>query len=296
MRIRPWVPWLYMAPALLFMGVYLVYPMVTNLYYSFMDRYSQKFVGLDNYIWFFTNPQTLETLYNNILWLIIFVIAVVFFGLVIAVLLDRVPYEKVSKALIFMPMGIAAVGGGIAWKFVYAYEPKGEEQVGLLNAIFTSLGGDPIAWTINRMSVFPLPSWSLNDVMIIIVAVWIWTGFSMIYCSASYKSQPRELRESARIDGASEWQIFWRITIPMMRIPLTTITVAMITFALKLFDEVYVMTGGNYGTQLLALDIYKYIWTFQHWGRASTVAVVLLLAILPFIIYNIWDYRRRGVV
>jgi alpha-glucoside transport system permease protein len=296
MRIRPWVPWLYMAPALIFMAVYLVYPMLNNIWISFFDRFSKEFIGLENYIWFFTNDSTVQTLYNNVLWLILFVGGVVFLGLVIAVMVDRVRYEKVSQMMIFMPMGISAVGGGIAWRFVYAYAPKGEPQTGILNAIVTALGGDPVAWTINQSSIFPIPSWSLNDLMIIIVAVWIWTGFAMVYCSASYKALPKELRESALIDGASEWQIFWRITIPMMRIPLTTITVAMVTFALKLFDEVYVMTGGNYGTRLLALDLYNQLWSFNHFGRASSIAVILLLAILPFILYNIWDYRRRGII
>lgn len=296
MRIRPWVPWLYMTPAFVFMGVYLVYPMVTNIYISFFDKFSKEFVGLGNYVWFFTNSGTLQTLYNNLLWLILFVGVVVLLGLIFAVTLDRVKYEKVAQLMIFVPMGISAVGGGIAWRFVYAYAPAGEPQTGLLNAIVTSLGGDPVAWTINQTSIFPIPSWSLNDLMIIIVAVWIWTGFSMVYLSASYKALPRSLRESAVIDGASEWQIFWRVIIPVMRIPITTISVTMVTFALKLFDEVYVMTGGNYGTRLLALGLYNQLWSFSHYGRASAIAVVLLLTILPFILYNLWDYRRRGII
>ena len=296
MRKKPWVPWLYMAPAFLFMGVYLVYPMLTNFYISFFDRFSKNFVGLKNYLWFFTTESSVNTLYNNALWLILFVGSVVFMGLVLAVLLDRIKYEKIAQMLIFVPMGISAVGGGIAWRFVYAYAPKGEPQTGLLNAIVTGLGGDPIAWTINQASIFPIPSWSLNDVMIIIVAVWIWTGFAMVYCSASYKALPRELHESAIIDGANQWQIFWRITIPVMRIPLTTISVSMISIGLKLFNEVYVMTGGNYGTRLLALELYNQLWSFNHYGRASAVAVVLLLTILPFIIYNLVDYRRRGII
>lgn len=295
MRKKPWVPWLYMAPAFLFMGVYLVYPMLTNFYISFFDKFSKNFVGLKNYSWFFTT-EAVNTLYNNALWLILFVGSVVFMGLVLAVLLDRIKYEKIAQMLIFVPMGISAVGGGIAWRFVYAYAPKGEPQTGLLNAIVTGLGGDPIAWTINQASIFPIPSWSLNDVMIIIVAVWIWTGFAMVYCSASYKALPRELHESAIIDGANQWQIFWRITIPVMRIPLTTISVSMISIGLKLFNEVYVMTGGNYGTRLLALELYNQLWSFNHYGRASAVAVVLLLTILPFIIYNLVDYRRRGII
>lgn len=295
MRKKPWVPWLYMAPAFLFMGVYLVYPMLTNFYISFFDKFSKNFVGLKNYSWFFTT-EAVNTLYNNALWLILFVGSVVFMGLVLAVLLDRIKYEKIAQMLIFVPMGISAVGGGIAWRFVYAYAPKGEPQTGLLNAIVTGLGGDPIAWTINQASIFPIPSWSLNDVMIIIVAVWIWTGFAMVYCSASYKALPRELHESAIIDGANQWQIFWRITIPVMRIPLTTISVSMISIGLKLFNEVYVMTGGNYGTRLLALELYNQLWSFNHYGRASAVAVVLLLTILPFIIYNLVDYRKRGII
>jgi alpha-glucoside transport system permease protein len=284
-----------MAPAFLFMGVYLVYPMLTNFYISFFDKFSKNFVGLKNYSWFFTT-EAVNTLYNNALWLILFVGSVVFMGLVLAVLLDRIKYEKIAQMLIFVPMGISAVGGGIAWRFVYAYAPKGEPQTGLLNAIVTGLGGDPIAWTINQASIFPIPSWSLNDVMIIIVAVWIWTGFAMVYCSASYKALPRELHESAIIDGANQWQIFWRITIPVMRIPLTTISVSMISIGLKLFNEVYVMTGGNYGTRLLALELYNQLWSFNHYGRASAVAVVLLLTILPFIIYNLVDYRKRGII
>lgn len=287
MRTRAWVAALYLAPALLIMGVYLIYPMFRTIYLSLHGPNKEQFVGLANYVEIFTSENMQTTLYNNFLWLTVFVAAVVLLGLVIAVLLDRVRYEKISKAIIFMPMGIQAVGAGIVWKFVYAYAPKGEDQIGLLNAIVTSLGGDPVAWLLER---------SINDFMVMLPAIWIWTGFSMVFCSAAYKAQPRDVRESARIDGANEWQIFWRITVPMMRIPLITITVSMLTFALKLFDEVYVMTGGNYGTQLLAIDLYENVWKFYNDGLAAAIGVVLLLAIVPAIIYNLRVLRERGVL
>jgi len=285
MRTRPWVPWLYLAPGLLLMAVYLVYPALRNVYISFFGRRSVEFVRLSNYAYIFTDDQMLQTLWNNFLWLTVYVGAVVLLGVTLAVLLDRVPYEKLAKILIFMPMGIQAVGAGIVWKFVYAYAPKSEEQIGLLNAIVTGVGGEPVAWLIDR---------GINTLMIIVVGIWIWTGFSLVFSSASYKALPNDVREAARIDGANEWQIFWRIIIPMMRIPIMTITFTMIAFALKLFDEIWVMTGGNFGTHILSTRMFQAV-KFTDYGRAAAIAVVILLAIIPAIIYNVRLYRQRGV-
>ena len=285
MRTRPWVPWLYLTPGLLLMIVFLVYPAINNFIISFHGRLAREFVGLANYEYIFTDDRMIGVLGNQVLWLLLYVPIVVLLGVVLAVLLDRVRYERISKGLIFMPMGIQAVGAGIVWKFVYAYAPKGEEQIGLFNAITTSLGGNPIAWLIER---------SINDFMIIIVAIWIWTGFSLVFSSAAYKALPRDVREAARIDGANEWQVFWRVTIPMMRIPIMTITFTMIAFALKLFDEIWVMTGGNFGTHILSTKMFESV-KATNYGRASAIAVVILMAIIPAIIYNIRLYRQRGV-
>jgi alpha-glucoside transport system permease protein len=346
MKTKPWVPWLYLLPALALLIFYLFYPMVRTIYISFFDRFSEQFVGWDNYEFVFGN--TLQSaLFNNFLWLTVFVGVVIFLGLMLSVLLDRVPYEKYAKAFIFMPMGISAVGAGIIWKFVYAYQPPGRDQLGLLNAALVSLGEwamnpfvnqaltaflylfiavaalslglviirkswkflsvfaisilimlfiqfllnnagtDPVAWLLDR---------SINNYAIIAVGVWIWTGFALVFLSASYKGLPKELTEAARLDGANAWQVFLLIHLPMLAVPITTITVTMVVFSLKVFDEVYVMTAGNFGTQILANRMFQEIFQFSDSGRASAIAVVLLVATVPAILFNLWSYKRRGVL
>lgn len=225
---------------------------------------------------------------NNLLWLVVFTTLIVSLGLVLAVLLDRVRYESVAKSVIFLPMAISFVGAGVIWRFMYAYQPRNAPQIGLLNAVLVGIfGHDPIGWLVNR---------SVNNFALIAAGVWIWTGFCMVILSAAYKGIPRDIIEAARVDGANEWQIFWRVTIPLMKPTLAVVTTTMIINVLKVFDIVYVMTFGEFGTEVLANRMYKEMFNFRHFGRASAIAVVLLLAIVPVMAANIRRFQEQEAI
>jgi alpha-glucoside transport system permease protein len=258
---------------------------LNTIYLSFFDRHSQEFVGLENYQYAFTSKTMLITFRNNLLWLVVFTSMTVSLGLVLAVLLDRVRYESIAKSIIFLPMAISFVGAGAIWKFVYAYKPPGAPQIGLLNALLSLLPGfEPIGWVIEK---------AINNFALINVGVWIWTGFSMVILSAAYKSIPRELLEAARIDGASEWQLFWRVTVPAMKATIAVVTTTMVINVLKVFDIVFVMTNGNFDTEVIANRMYKEMFLFSNFGRASAIAVILFLAIVPVMIMNIRRFREQ---
>ena len=285
MRRGGWTPWLYMAPALLILLGYLVYPTVSTIYYSFFDKRLEHFIGLENYRWVFTSKAMRIAFRNNLLWLVLFTALTVSLGLILAVLLDRVRYETIAKSIIFLPMAISFVGAGVIWKFVYAFRPADAPQIGLLNAIWVSVfQGEPIGWLNNR---------AVNNFALILVGVWIWTGFCMVILSAAYKGIPRELLEAARVDGANEWQVFWHVTIPVMLPTIAVVTTTMVINVLKVFDIVYVMTNGNFGTEVMANRMYKEMFQFRHFGRASAIAVILLLAIVPVMLANIRRFREQ---
>jgi alpha-glucoside transport system permease protein len=279
-------PWLYVAPALIVLIFFLIYPSLHTLYISFFGKRSHEFVGLKNYIYAFTNDSMVIAFRNNALWVVLFTMLSISFGLILAVLLDRVRYERVAKSIIFLPMAISMVGASVIWKFVYAYRPPQTPQIGLLNAIMDLLGGQPVGWLIEK-------PW--NNFFIIIVGVWIWTGFCMVVLSASYKNIPKELMEAARIDGASEWQVFWRIVLPLMRPTIAVVTTTMIVFVLKIFDLVYVMTNGNLETEVIANRMYK-MFQYPDFGKASTLAVILVMLIIPIMLINIRRVRRQEEV
>jgi len=285
-------PWLFIGPALLLVAFFLVYPSMHTTVLSFFGRpYSARaegFVGLQNYEHFFTDKDMLTAFRNNALWVVILTTFTVSFGLIFAVLLDRVRYEKVIKSIIFIPMAISMVGASVIWKFVYAFRPAGAEQVGLLNAIVTAFGGKPIGWLIER-------PW-INNLCLIIVGIWIWTGFCMVILSAAYKSIPKELLEAARIDGASEWQVFWKVILPLLKPTVAVVTTTMVVFVLKIFDIVYVMTNGNFSTEVIANRMYKEMFSFFRYGRASAIAVILLLLIIPVMLFNIRRFREQEAI
>lgn len=285
MRKRGIIPWLYLAPALLILGFFLVYPTVSTFYFSFFDERLENFVGLKNYIWAFTSKPMLIAFRNNLLWILVFTSVTVSLGLVLAVLLDRVPYESLAKSVLFLPMAISFVSAGVIWKFVYAYRPARASQIGLLNAILVNIfHANPIGWLVNR---------SVNNFALIAVGIWIWTGFCMVILSAAYKGIPTELIEAARVDGASEWQIFWKIILPLMKPTLAVVTTTMIINVLKVFDIVYVMTNGDFGTEVIANRMYKEMFHFRNFGRASAIAVILLLAIVPVMLGNIRRFQEQ---
>ena len=281
-------PWLYIAPSVFLLFFFLVYPSINTLYISFFNYNSEIFMGIKNYLYCFTNEIMLNSFRNNALWVILFVPLAVSLGLIIAVLADRVKYESIVKSIIFMPMAISFVGAGVIWKFVYAYKPASAAQTGILNAFRSFFQLEPLPWLIIR-------PW-LNNFCLIMVGVWIWTGFCMVILSASYKGIPRELLEAARVDGATEFKIFWKIILPLMKPTLAVVATTMTINVLKVFDIVYVMTNGNFNTEVVANRMYKEMFIFRNYGRASAIAVILLMLIIPMIIINIQRFREQEAI
>ncbi|HLF37130.1 MAG TPA: sugar ABC transporter permease [Anaerolineales bacterium] len=274
--IRPFV---FVGPALVILTVYLVYPVVRTIYLSFMGPRSEEFVGLANYVFALTSDDMLLALRNNVLWLIFVTSFVVSLGLIIAVLVDRIGrWEPIAKSFIFLPMAISAVGASVIWKFVYSFQPIQRPQIGLLNAVYTALGGDPQGWLV-------LKPW--NNFFLIAILIWVLTGFAMVVLSAAIKGVPSELLEASRIDGASEIRIFFGVIIPYIRGTLITITTTVLIMVLKVFDIVFVMTGGQFDTEVIANRMFREMFTFGNFGRSSALAMVLLVAVIPVMIYNV---------
>jgi alpha-glucoside transport system permease protein len=245
-----------------------------------------NYVGLTNWKFVFTSPSMLTALRNNAMWTVIFTLCTVTFGLLLAVLLDRVRYEKILKSIIFIPAAISMVGAAIIWKFVYAYRPVGVPQIGVLNALWMACGQEPVGWLIER-------PW-INNLALIFAGIWIWTGFCMVIFSAAYKNIPDDFIEAARIDGANEWQIFRGIILPLMATTIAVVATTMIVQVLKIFDIVFVMTNGAYDTEVIANRMYKEMFNYYNYGRASAIAVVLLLLITPIMIFNIRRFTRQA--
>jgi alpha-glucoside transport system permease protein len=282
---------LFVGPALFLILFFLIYPTVMTIARSFFGKGSQmslsslNYVGLTNWEFVFTSPTMLMALQNNAMWTVVFTFCTVTSGLLLAVLLDRVRYEKAVKSIVFIPAAISMVGASVIWKFVYAYRPMSLPQVGIMNALMVNFGREPVGWLIER-------PW-INNLALIVVGIWIWTGFCMVIFSAAYKNIPRDLIEAARTDGASEWQIFWGISLPLMAPTVAVVATTMIVQVLKVFDIVFVMTNGAYATEVIANRMYKEMFSFYNYGRASTIAVVLLLLITPVMIFNIRRFTRQ---
>lgn len=294
------LPFVFVGPAIAILAWYLAIPTVRTFWISLFDRggppkglniieqlQSASFVGLTNYIEVFTQRVMLEAFRNNIMWIVFGSTLSVVFGLMIAVLADRSRYEKFSKSMIFLPMAISFVGASVIWKFIYEYRPVNTPQIGLLNAIVVALGGTPRAWT-QWTEIAP---W--NNLFLIIIVVWLQAGYAMVLFSAALKGIPGELMEAGRIDGANEFQIFFKIMVPAIRGTIITVWTTIIIFTLKIFDVVWVMTGGNYGTHVIATQFYRQSFTNRNSGFGSAIAIVLLLAIIPVIIYNLRQFREQ---
>lgn len=278
------VPFVFLGPALLLLSLYLLYPALNTLYLSLLDRRSENFVGLDNYVAAFTDPNILVAFKNNLFWLIVATSACVMLGLIIAVLVDRIKLESVAKSFVFLPLAISAVGASVIWRFVYAFMPAGRPQIGLLNAIRVALGSDPIGWYLR-------PPW--NNLALMAIMIWWQTGFCMVVLSAAIKGVPEELLDAARVDGANELQIFSRITVPYIRGTIITVTTMVLIMVLRVFDIVYVMTRGNYDTEVIANRMFLEMYRFGNYGRGSALAVILFLAVVPAIVVNVRNLRRQ---
>jgi len=289
-RRRPAIrPWLWLAPALAFLALFLVYPMIGTIIHSFQDNAGTTFVGLDNFSWFFGSSDALSSLKNNLLWLIFLTLFVVGFGLLVAVLVDKVRYESFAKSVIFVPLAISMVAAGVIWLYMYQYKPPGAVQTGTLNAAIGVVGLGPIPW-------LQVQDFSVNTFMLIIVMAWMWTGFAMVIISAALKGINPELMEAARMDGATEWQVFRGIVFPLLVPTLVVVSTTMIITALKAFDVVYTMTSGQLNTNVIANQMYAEMFKFGQYGRASAIAVVLLLAIIPIMFFNISRFRAQEAV
>lgn len=282
-----WQGWLrygvFLGPALLLLLVGLIYPALRTIWMSFMDKRSENFIGLDNYIWAFTIPEIQIVLRNTVLWVIFVPIVSTLIGLAIAYMTDRMKRAAVVKSLIFMPMAISFVGASVIWGFMYNFEPNEDKvEIGLLNAILRGVGIEP------RNFLLEAPG---NTFFLIAVLIWIQTGFAMVILSAAMKNVPDEIVEAAMLDGASNWRRFIRVTLPMIRgtvvVVLTTITIG----TLKVFDIVRTMTGGNFQTNVIANEMYAQSFRQLNYGQGSALAVILFLGVVPIIWYNVRQLR-----
>lgn len=294
MKQGRWAPFLYLLPAFLIMFVFIIYPIFNTFGLSLMDRTSTQSAAVDcvsgeacwgvleNYRYALTNESMTRALRNNALWLLVMVPGTVAAGLLIAVLADRVRYESIAKAIIFVPMAISGVSVAIIWRFMYAIEAGGGAQIGLLNAIIVGLGGKPVAWLIDP---------AINNFALMFIGTWIWAGFCMTILSAALKGVPGDILEAARVDGANEWQVFWRVMMPMILPTIAVVTTTMVINVLKIFDIVFVSTGGNFGTEVIANRMFNLIVTDT--GRSMAIAMVLLLLTIPVMIYNVRRFREQ---
>ena len=282
-RIQPYV---FVGPAVMILTWFLFVPTVRTFWQSLFDSSSTNFVGLSNYTSVFTDRQMLEAFRNNVIWLVVGTAGCVILGLLIAVLADRSRFETLAKALIFMPMAISFVGAGVIWKFIYAFAPPTEPQYGLLNAVVTSLGGQPETWTRTSDGV-------VNTLLMVIVLIWMQTGFAMVIFSAALKGVPADLLEAARLDGANEFQAFFRVIIPYIQGTIITVTTTIAIFTLKIFDVIMAMTGGQYGTEVVATQFYRQTFSARNFGFGSAIAIVLFIAVMPVMIYNLRQLRKQ---
>jgi alpha-glucoside transport system permease protein len=283
-RLQPFV---FVGPALAILFWYLALPTVRTGWLSLLDRNAEEFVGLANYVTAFTDRAMQESFRNNLMWIVFGSTFSVLSGLLIAVLADRSKGERLSKSLIFLPMAISFVGASVIWNFMYEVRPADANQIGLLNAIVVALGGDPHPWD-KWVAVAP---W--NNLFLILIVIWLQTGFAMVLFSAALKGIPEELLEAARVDGANEVQIFFRIMIPYIRGTLITVWTTVVIFTLKIFDVVWVMTGGNFGTEVIATQFYRQSFVARNSGLGSAIAIILLVAVIPVMFYNLQQFREQ---
>ncbi len=277
-RIQPFI---FIGPAICLLVFFLALPVIQTFILSLYNYNGTQFVGLQNYVDVFSQRVMIEAWRNNIIWLIVGTPLVIGFGLLVAILADRSKFENAAKSLIFLPMAISMVGAGVIFRFVFDLNPN----IGLVNAVVTSLGGQNEEWL--RL----VQPW--NNLFLIIVMVWLQTGFAMVLISAAIKSVSDDLLEAARVDGANEITIFRRIIIPSIAGTLLTVTTTVVIFTLKVFDIVMVMTGGNFGTDVIGVRFYRELFTEDNQGLGTAIAIVLLLAVIPVMIYNLREFSKR---
>lgn len=282
------MPYAYVIPALAFIGLMLIYPTLQTIHYSFANSDSDAYVGLANYRDIFTDDDFLSSIFNNLLWLLVVPAVTVAFGVIVAVLGDKLgpTAEKVAKSTIFAPMAISFVGASAIWGLIYAYSSPGANQTGLLNAVWTAFGGEPQTW-------LQTSDFRLNSFLLMVILIWLQVGFAMILLSSAIKGVPEDTLEAARIDGASEWQIFWRVVIPQIKGTMITVFITVTIMVLKVFDIVYVTTNGRFESNVIANLFFNELFTNREAGVASAIVVILLLAVTPILVYQVRHFRAE---
>tara|TARA_Y100000992_G_scaffold182831_1_gene123470 strand:- start:1373 stop:2422 length:1050 start_codon:yes stop_codon:yes gene_type:complete len=328
---------MFIGPAIFLLGLFLLYPAIRTIYLSFFDKRGNNFIGLENYVWSFSDRLMLITIRNQVIWLIGVVSLVILFGLVVGYISDRLKKgEAFFKSVIFMPMAISAVGSSAIFKFIYEYRPPPLTQIGLINGIRVGIGNDvngnecgnnvilndgskldyvndgclrPIGW-IQQRDLTNLPSFEnissgdfflnlfvnfpINTVLLMLVMVWMFTGFAMVVFSAAIKAIPTEIIEAGQIDGASEGKIFMSIVIPYLKTTILVVATYMTVSVLKAFDIIYVTTRGDFETNLLAVKMLDEFAKFLNQGRSAAVAVIIFISVIPIIILNLIRNRSEA--
>ncbi len=281
-------PWMFAGPAILAITVYLIYPAIVTLQYSFANADSTALVGLSNYKELFTDAGFLSVLFNNILWIVIVPALTVVLGLGVAVLADRLAPrgEKTTKTFIFLPMAISMVGAATIWRTIYDYQPEGSPQTGLLNAIMGFFGKSPVFW-------YGTTELHVNSLMLMIILIWTQVGYSMVLLSAAVKGVPEDTIEAGRIDGASERRVFFSIIMPQIWPTVITVFITVLIGVMKVFDVVYVTTNGAYNTDVIGRRFYDELYTQGNNGYASAIVVILMIAIVPVLVYQIRQFRKE---
>jgi alpha-glucoside transport system permease protein len=279
-------PWLFLGPAIILLGLYLAYPVFATLWYSLTDRsQGDAFVGLANYKQMMAEPKFWEAMRNNMLWLIVVPAFATAFGLLAAQLTDRIKWGQLAKSLIFMPMAISFVGAAVIFKLIYDARPAGQDQIGALNAIYMFFGGDtPQTW-------LTMPYW--NSLLLMVVLIWIQTGFAMVILSAALRGIPEDTIEAAIIDGANPFQIFFKIKIPQISTTIVVVWTTITITVLKVFDIVFAMTNGQWETQVLANYMFDKLFRANDWGVGSASAMVIMLLVSPILIWNVRNARKE---
>lgn len=281
-------PWMFAGPAILAIAVYLIYPAVVSLQYSFANEDSTAYVGLENYADLLTEKSFLSVLFNNVLWIVVVPALTVLLGLGVAVLADRLrpQGEKTTKTFIFLPMAISMVGAATIWRTIYDFQPEGAPQTGLLNAILGFFDQSPVFW-------YGTSDLHLNSLLLMIILIWTQVGFSMVLLSAAIKSVPEDTIEAGRIDGAGERRIFFVIIVPQIWPTVITVFITVLIGVMKVFDVVYVTTNGAYNTDVIGRRFYDELYTQGNNGYAAAIVVILMIAIVPVLIYQVRHFRAE---
>jgi alpha-glucoside transport system permease protein len=283
-------PYVFIGPVLVLIGLFVIWPTLQSIRLSFMEEEldgSTTWVGFQNFKDLFAEDYFASMLINNLMWIAIVPILTVSLGLAIAQLANNVGprQEKVLKSIFFMPMTISFVSAAVIWRYIYAYSPEGGEQIGLFNAIWTALGGEPQTW-------FQIEAFKFNNILLMIILIWLSAGYAMVLLSAAIKSVPEDTLEAGRVDGASTSQVFFRIILPQIWPTAIAVFITILIGAMKVFDIVLAMTGGNYNTTVLAQTFYLEYFIYGNTGKAMAAVVILIFAVLPVMIYQVRHYRK----